>query len=152
MDSAVEYEEPVQEEIVPRTRTVYIEKESEKHPFDNFMKGFPTIPAECNPVTQPLRCPLIFFIILSIISLIITIVMAFSFGHNVHNGRRWGGFIVSFIVQLFLICVIGWIIYRLCASCHGGWAWLVFILAIFLPFILLIISAVIIVVFLGTVF
>lgn len=147
MDSAMQYEEPMQEEIVPVTRTVYIEKET-----NPFMKGFPTIPAECNPITQPLRCPLIFFIILSVISLIITIVMAFSFGHNVHNGRRWGGFIVSFIVQLFLILVIGWVIWKLCASCQGGWAWLVFILALFLPFILLIISAVIIIAFLGTVF
>jgi hypothetical protein len=141
----------VQEEIVPR-RVVYEERPTPKQMFDKFVRELPTIPGECNPVTQPLRCPLIFFIILAVLSLIVTVVMSFSFGHNVHNGRRWGSFIVSFIVQLFLTFIIGWIIYRLCATCHEGWAWLVFILAIFLPFILLIISAVIIVAILGTVF
>lgn len=96
----------------------------------------------CNPWKEPLKCPLIIFIIIVVLALIWAIVMIANLPATDKNGRQistaqkvWFGVII-FIIYLIIAILFGVIIYNYCLTCNGSKAWLALIVFLILPIII----------------
>lgn len=103
-----------------------------------------------NPWKDPLKCPLILYVILVVLGLLW---MLAGFGrvpgvdrngNPINSGNRWFAFLIGIILYLIIAYLFGLWIYNLCKGGYYGTSWLVFLLAIFFPLILtLVIGAVV---------
>lgn len=98
---------------------------------------------KCNPWSAPL----IIYIILVLINVFNTIASIYYVVKNKNNGKiitqnqKWWAIVISTVIYLIIAFLFGSWIYRLSLNCEQGKSWLVLLLAIFFPFILMIIIA-----------
>lgn len=123
------------ESNIPEQNTVYI---SDMEQISN---------VKCNAFRNPISCPLILYIVLSVIGIIglaVTIFMApRRDGNEITTHERWIILLIGIFIHLIFTFFFGWLLYALCSRCENGWAWFLVILAFVLPIILYIIIAII---------
>jgi len=96
----------------------------------------------CNPWNQPLKCPLILFIIIVILSLIWNIILIYDLpyqdrhGRIINSGHRWAIGIVIFIIYLAVGIIFGLVIYNYCVRCDNNNSWVVLFIFLLLPLII----------------
>ena len=119
--------------------------------------NFPYQPVDIQPQCNiwTLRCPLIIYIALVILSIIWHLTTVNNLPLNDRNGnlipvqRRNTAITFGFIIMLIIDLLFGIWIYSLCKKCQYGGSWLVFLLAIFFPLVIALIIFVITLLFLG---
>lgn len=110
---------------------------------------------QCNPWSEPLKCPLYIFIILAIIGMIINIYLIVrsptvdAQGNQISASQKWVAAILSVLVMSLITVLFGVWIYSQCSRCRFGSAWLIALVALFLPLILFFITALLVSAFLG---
>lgn len=107
-----------------------------------------------DPWRDPIRCPVILYTILVVIGLILNLsstskIKTDRLGREIPETRRSCATILGIIIYLVVAYLFGVWMYNLCVQGSRMSAWLVFLLAIFFPFILSIIILVIIFAILG---
>lgn len=107
-------------------------------------------PPVCNGWQEPIRCPLIIFIIIVILAFIWNIVIVVNLppidrqGQPITTGQKWGIGVVILIIYLLVAFIFGRIIYGYCRRCDGNRAWITFFIFILLPIIIAIVLGVVI--------
>ena len=112
-------------------------------------------PVNRNPWSDPIRCPLILYVILVVLGAILNL-KAIADAPNVdRNGRtitysqKWTAGIIGLVIYLIISYLFGMWIYNLCKKGQTLNSWLVFLLAIFFPLILALVVGLIVGAFLG---
>ena len=96
----------------------------------------------CQPWSDPIKCPLLLYVVLIILGLIINISAVArtpdvnSAGQPITPTQKWSTTIIGIIIYLIIAYLFGMWMYSLCKKCQAGQAWLVFLLAVFFPLIL----------------
>lgn len=119
---------------------------------------FPTndnMGVQCNPWRDPVRCPLILYIVLIVVGVFINLAAVARAPDVDRQGRpltqtqKWSSTIIGLLIYLIIAYLFGMWMYRLCTSCNTVGSWLIFLLAVFFPVILAFIFNVIVSAVLG---
>ncbi len=103
----------------------------------------------CKPWSEPLRCPLLLYVVLIVLGLIINISAVARTpdvnrsGQPITPTQKWSTTIVGIIIYLIVAYLFGMWMYNLCKKCQTVNAWLVFLMAVFFPLILALVFGVI---------
>jgi len=109
----------------------------------------------CEPWSDPIRFPMILFVILIVLVILMTISaitkapLVDRNGNPITNNQKWVVGVISIVILLIIAALFGFWIYYLSKKCQSGTAWLVFLLALLLPVLLYVVSTVIVAVLLG---
>lgn len=111
--------------------------------------GYLVTPDQCHPGNQVFHCPITLYIIIVIVFLIINLWALFvaprttNSGRNIGTSELWVAGIIGVIVYLVLAVAFWWAIYEHCRSCSTGRSWTVFLMAILMPFVIAVITGVV---------
>lgn len=91
----------------------------------------------CETWTSPFKCALTIFTFLAIIMFVYMIYYIFSVSSRATNSASfWIVSIISLLIYVGVAFLFGWWIKKDCEECKYGTSWFVFIIAIFFPIIL----------------
>lgn len=96
----------------------------------------------CDPWKEPIKCPLILYVILIVIGVLVNIAAVMRspnvdrLGRPISTSQKWAATIFGLIVYLIIAYLFGHWMYGTCARCETLNSWLIFLLAIFFPIIL----------------
>ncbi len=107
------------------------------------------ISTQCDPLTHPIKCPLIVYAILIIIAIIVVWVRTTSLstldrdGNDITHQQKLITASCTAIIMVILSFVVGgWIVYH-CRQCSNQGEWLLFIIALISPLIIVLIGGLI---------